>query len=251
MKKVILIFTAAVLMMACQSAQDKMDGAADAAKGAAGDMADAASDAAGDAVDAAADAAGNAVDAATGALTSAYDEAKKALGDNAMSLDTETSVLNWTGTKVTGKHSGTINFTDGAMSMNDDGTCTGVFTVDMTSIANEDAGDGSAKLIGHLSSPDFFDIANNPTATLVISEGKSANGAFTGKGTLTLKGKTSMVDLAGNMAKTDGGMTADVSTSFDRADHDVKYGSGKFFEDLGDNLIHDKVILAGALNFKN
>ncbi|MBK8659129.1 MAG: YceI family protein [Bacteroidetes bacterium] len=40
-------------------------------------------------------------------------------------------------------------------------------------------------LLGHLSSPDFFDIANNPTASFVISsvEGNTA------KGTLTIRGK--------------------------------------------------------------
>lgn len=237
MKKLILIFTAAVLMIACQSAQDKMGDTADAAKGAASDVV------ADDVVVEVTDATGNVADA--------YNTAKSAIGDNAKILDTETSSLNWLGTKVTGKHEGTINFSEGMMSVQKDGTCNALFTVDMTSITNTDAGEKAGDLMGHLSSPDFFDVANHPTATLIIKDAMSSNGALKGTGQLTVKGMTSDVDVAGTMSNTEAGMTANVSMTFDRTMHDVKYGSGKFFEDLGDKMINDNVTLNGTLNFKN
>jgi hypothetical protein len=37
---------------------------------------------------------------------------------------------------------------------------------------------------------------------------------------------------------------------FDRAEFNVKYGSGKFFKDLGDNLINDDVTLILSLKAK-
>jgi len=240
MKKLLFVLMAAGMLFACQSAQDKMSDAANAAKDAAGNVADAA----GDAV---ADAAGDMVDAVSGS----FDEIKGSLGDNAMSL-AASSTMNWKGSKaVGGGHEGTVAFKDGMMSMNEAGI-SGVFTIDLASITSTDLTEatGAGKLIGHLASPDFFDVANNPTATLAFNNiTVGEGGAFSGMARLDLKGKTSYNEVAGNISKTDAGTMANVTMNFDRTNHDIKYGSGKFFDDLGDKMINDQVNLNGTLMF--
>jgi hypothetical protein len=39
------------------------------------------------------------------------------------------------------------------------------------------------------------------------------------------------------------------SLTFDRSKHNVRFGSGSFFENLGDKLILDEIVLEATLNF--
>ena len=248
MKRILFVLMAVSMLFACQEAQDKANDMADSAKDMANDAVDAAGDAANDVMDGANDAVDAAGDMMSNAASAVTDLISK-LGDNAMMLDTDNSSLTWKGTKVTGEHSGTINFSEGGLAMDDNGNISGAFTVDMGSIANEDAGDMAEKLIGHLSSPDFFDVANHPNATLVIKEGSMKDGAISAMGDLTIKENSHPVEVSGTYSETENGVSADVNLEFDRSNYDVRYGSGKFFENLGDNLIHDNVAITGALSF--
>ncbi|MEM7162127.1 MAG: YceI family protein [Bacteroidota bacterium] len=247
MKNLVLIFMAAVLLFACQSAQDKMSDAADTAT----DMASDAADAATDVVDGAADAAGEMMDDAANAIAGTYEDIKSALGENAMSI-TEGSSINWKATKaIGGGHEGTVGVSDGSISMNDS-KISGAFTVDMTSMAVTDisAEEGAGDLIGHLSSPDFFDIANNPTANLVFTDiAVGDGGAFSGMARLDIKGMTSYNEISGNISKSDAGTMANVSMSFDRTAHEVMYGSAKLTDAVKDKIIDDTVSLSGQLIF--
>ncbi len=254
MKKIFFLLMAAGMLFACQSAQDKMNDAADKAGDAMADATDKAGDAMGDMADKAGDAMGDmadkAGDAMAKAISGSYDEIKGALGANAMTLS-DNSTINWKGSKAVGAgHEGTIAFKEGMLSMSE-GSISGAFTIDMTSIKNTDLdAESAAKLVGHLSSPDFFDIANNPMATLVFNNiAVGDGGSFTGNARLDLKGKTTYNEVSGNISKTDAGTMAIVNMNFDRAEHDVQYGSGKFFENLGDKLINDEVNLNGTLLF--
>ena len=42
-------------------------------------------------------------------------------------------------------------------------------------------------------------------------------------------------------------VVATVNLQFDRADFDVRFGSGSFFDNLGDDLIADEVLIRMAL----
>ena len=64
------------------------------------------------------------------------------------------SVIQWTGFKPTGTHSGTIQIDSGNLTINKDQIESGTFIIDMTSIKDDD---GSERLEGHLKSADFFD----------------------------------------------------------------------------------------------
>ncbi len=88
-----------------------------------------------------------------------------------------TSTITWTGSKPTGKHTGTFKIKEGSLNVKDGALTGGIFLIDINSLNNEDlAGDAESKgkLEGHLKSPDFFDVAKYPTAKFEIT-GVEAN----------------------------------------------------------------------------
>ena len=60
-------------------------------------------------------------------------------------INLEKSKINWVGEKVTGKHSGTINFKDGVLVFQKDKLAGGIFTVNMASITVTDLEPGEGK----------------------------------------------------------------------------------------------------------
>jgi len=148
------------------------------------------------------------------------------------------SELKWTGKKVTGEHWGFLSLKEGKLSLKNNKITSGEFTIDMNSINCKDLTDETynQKLVGHLKSDDFFGVEKFPTAKLVITE----SGAFvkdeaTVNGKLTIKGITNPVTFT---AKKNGNTYVAMIT-VDRSKYDVRYGSGKFFDNLGDNMIYD------------
>ena len=76
-------------------------------------------------------------------------------------VDTEQSIINWVGYKVTGQHEGTITLREGTLEFNGDQLTGGNFVMDMTSINTTDLeGDYKNKLDGHLKANDFFGVKN-------------------------------------------------------------------------------------------
>ena len=161
-------------------------------------------------------------------------------------IDVKKSTINWVGKKVTGQHSGTINFSDGTIAINGKSIRGGSFTVDMTSINTTDleAGKGKEKLDGHLKADDFFGTDKYPTAKLEIKL-ISDNGDGTSNVTanLTIKDQTHPVNF---VLKTKGN-TATTSFKVDRTKYGIKYGSGSFFDGLGDKTINDEIELSVTL----
>jgi polyisoprenoid-binding protein YceI len=164
------------------------------------------------------------------------------------SVDTENSTLKWTGKKVGGDHYGHINIKSGSLKFEKDMIKSGEFTIDMTSITNDDLeGEWNKKLIGHLKSDDFFGVEKHPVSTLEITEsGSFKKGEATVKGNLTIKGKTHPIEF---LAKKEGN-TFTSTIEVDRTLYDVKYGSGKFFDNLGDKAIDDKFTMEVKLVVK-
>jgi len=161
-------------------------------------------------------------------------------------VKTSESKVTWKGYKVTGSHEGNINLKSGFLMMDGKKLTGGEFVVDMTSITNSDmtTGNGKEKLEGHLKSDDFFGVANHPTAKLVFTSAKSFNkNSYTVTGDLTIKGITKPVTLVVSMF--DNKATATIKV--DRSEFDVKYGSGSFFDNLGDKTIYDEFDLVVEL----
>lgn len=162
-------------------------------------------------------------------------------------VDASKSTVNWVGKKVTGKHEGTVNLKDGNLIFKGKKLAGGTFNVDMTSLTATDlSGEYQGKLNGHLKSEDFFGTEKFPTATLIFKKvvAKTAN-VYTVTGDLTIKGKTNPITF--DLATTKD--TAATSLKIDRTKYDIKYGSGSFFDNLGDKAISDEFDLAVALKF--
>ena len=146
------------------------------------------------------------------------------------------STVKWEGKKVTGKHNGTINLSEGYFEMDGDNITGGKFVIDMTSITVTDlSGKGKANLEGHLKSDDFFGVENYPTATLVVTGATKNGNTYTVNGDITIKATTEPIsfDLTMN------GNSATTTVTIDRSKFDVRYGSGSFFDNLGDKTIYD------------
>lgn len=167
-----------------------------------------------------------------------------------VSVDTNASVINWKGYKVTGSHTGTIKINAGNLQMEDGQLVGGSFTIDMNTINCTDLqGEYKGKLEGHLKSADFFGVEKYPTATFKITNvvSRGTPGAYKITGNLTIKETTKAVRFNVNLAEEDGKQIATGDVQIDRSDFDVRYGSGSFFDSLGDKTIYDEFDLSVRL----
>jgi polyisoprenoid-binding protein YceI len=157
-------------------------------------------------------------------------------------VDASKSTFKWTGKKVTGSHWGYIKFTEGTVSIEKGALVGGSFTVDMNTMDCQDTkGEYGDKLVGHLKSDDFFGAAKFPTSTLTIKSATAKGGnMYDVKADLTIKGTTSEIMFPATVAVTGGALTATASFAVDRTKYGIKYGSGSFFENLGDKAISNE-----------
>ncbi len=153
--------------------------------------------------------------------------------------DVSQSEVTWTGKKVTGQHHGSVNLKSGKLIVNGNTISGGEFVIDMTSIKVLDIepGETNSNLEGHLKSDDFFGVETHPESKLVITEGAAFNGnKATVEANLTIKGITKPISFE---VSKENNNTYSTMLTIDRSDYDVRYGSGSFFDNLGDNLIYD------------
>ena len=158
-------------------------------------------------------------------------------------VDTSASKVIWKGYKVTGEHTGTVIIKNGQLNMTDDKLVSGSFEIDMTSIKVTDlSGDMKGKLEGHLKSGDFFGVEKYPTAKFTITRAipQDSKGNYKIIGNLTIKESTHSVKFFANVQKGSKGITASGKVTVDRSEYDVRYGSGSFFDGLGDKTIYDE-----------
>lgn len=166
-----------------------------------------------------------------------------------LKVNTAASKVEWTARKVTGKHNGTVNIKEGVLQIKDGILLGGSFTIDMTSIAVSDlTGEYKGKLEGHLKSDDFFGVEKFPTAKLVITQANAkGDGQFEVKGNITIRDVTQPITFTTQLTPDGKKYNATTSLTIDRAKFNVKYGSGSFFEGLGDSTIYDEFDLAISL----
>ena len=163
-------------------------------------------------------------------------------------VDATKSTVAWVGKKVTGQHSGTINIKDGVLVFTKSKLKGGTINVDMSSIKVTDlkAGEGKEDLEGHLKADDFFGTAKYANAKIefkLISD--NGKGNYSISADMTIKDVTSPVKFD-IVVK---GNTATAKLKVDRTKFGIKYGSGSFFENLGDKTISDEFELNVALKF--
>ncbi len=162
-------------------------------------------------------------------------------------VKTEESTITWKAYKVTGSHEGTINLASGNLEFDNNTLTGGAFVVDMTTINTTDLeGEYKDKLDGHLHSDDFFGTATHKTAALEITKvTASGKNAYKVTGNLTIKNITKEVNFSMSVY----GSKATANLKVDRSEFDVRYGSGSFFDNLGDKTIYDEFDLVVDLQF--
>jgi len=173
--------------------------------------------------------------------------AGKTAGSTTLKVNTNESIVEWLGKKVTGQHHGTIKISKGELNVEKDKVVAGYIEIDMNTIVDIDLKDSTdnKKLTGHLKSDDFFVASKFPTAKFEISGVSSLNDpnkpSFNSmvKGNLTIKGMTKGIEFPATIKIENGILKADADFDIDRTQWDIRYGSGKFFEGLGDKMISD------------
>lgn len=138
-------------------------------------------------------------------------------------VNLEESSVKWEGEMLGIKaHWGYIDFTEAKISMAGEKLAGGSFVVDMSSIDPKDdvytEEQTPEKLVGHLSSPDFFDVANHPTASFEITS-VSEDGQ-TATGNLTVRGITNE-ETVENISVAEGTLSG--TLTFDRKKYDVAW----------------------------
>ena len=168
-------------------------------------------------------------------------------------VDPAASKVVWAGTMLGIKtHTGSVNFLEGTLTTKGPTLVGGSFTVDMKNYALTDtnyAPDGADKgtramLMGHLTSPDFFNVDSFPTATLKITS-VTGNKATAD---LTVRGKTHSENITDIVVtpNPDGSVTATAKLAFDRQKYGVAWSSGSKDAVLNDIIETNVEITAKA-----
>jgi polyisoprenoid-binding protein YceI len=121
----------------------------------------------------------------------------------------------------------------------------------MTSVTNEDISNEGLRqrFIDHLLSEDFFASETYPEATITYTgaEATDEENRIDFAGNLTLRGVTDEVNGTAMLTPTEEDLVVAASFVIDRTNFDITYGSGSFFDNLGDTLIQDEVELEAVL----
>ncbi|WP_272148827.1 YceI family protein [Tenacibaculum aiptasiae] len=177
------------------------------------------------------------------------------------SINIAKSAIIWKGHKILGSHTGEIKLKNAGLTF-DNGTLTkGSFIVDMNTIKavelmkdgdddeeekenNEgEEHDDRDDLANHLKNEDFFDTNKYPEATFTIKQATKNGDSYKITGDMTIKGITKEISFDATISE----QTLKSHLKINRTDFGIKYGSGSFFKNLGDNIIKDQFDLIISL----
>ncbi|SOD92195.1 YceI family protein [Spirosoma fluviale] len=117
----------------------------------------------------------------------------------------------------------------------------GTVEIDMSTIEGVDHRSNN-NLIKHLKDPDFFDVKKFLFSTIAITRVELTNNENRKvTGNLTIKGTTQPVSFPAKVEVKDGIVKANGKLVIDRTLWNVRYKSGKFFDDLKDQAISDSI----------
>lgn len=167
------------------------------------------------------------------------------------------STLGWKGSKPGGEHHGVVSIKSGTVEVKAGKIVSGSFEIDLNTITDLDISDAgmNAKLVGHLKSPDFFDVAQFPTAKFDLvsldalpeaaaTEGDALKANYSVTGNLTIKGITKSISFPAQIVISDGSIEVMADDfSIDRTQWGVNYGSKSIFAELKDKFINDMMVI--------
>lgn len=165
-------------------------------------------------------------------------------------LATEGAEVMWMGSKEEGTHYGSFGLNSGSIFVNAEGIERGVAEIDLSAITVLDAelnDEYKGKLAGHLSSEDFFNVAQFPAATLFITGSSKYSGEAPAKpeglrdelskyyqdapthtvnGNLNVKGEQKPISFPAKVSENaDGSLSVMALVTFDRRDYGLRFMS--------------------------
>jgi polyisoprenoid-binding protein YceI len=146
----------------------------------------------------------------------------------------ETSKIEFTGSKVTGKHDGGFKEFTGQLRVEDGRLADSGIQVEI--IADSLWAD-NGKLTGHLKNQDFFEVETYPTAAFQSTSIKPADSGVTITGDLTLHGVTKSISFPAQVEIANDKVHLTSEFYINRFDFDIKY-AGK-----ADDLIREEVVI--------
>lgn len=162
--------------------------------------------------------------------------------DGAFVVDPAGNQVTWTGYGVGKEHFGSIDISssDFIFVMGEVGL--GELTIDMTTITTQDIENEemAGNLDAHLKNDDFFSVEDYPEAVFMLDELEwEGENSYEASGELTLKGETNEVEFPVTLTEEENGWRLVGTAVIDRTLYDVRFGSDKFFDNLGDATIKD------------
>jgi polyisoprenoid-binding protein YceI len=161
-------------------------------------------------------------------------------------IQKSSSTVNWTGKKVLGLHTGGINVSEGYIEMEDKLIKGGVIIIEMNSIVITDIEDAKTNkdFKDHLFHDDFFSVDKFPTSQLLIGSATHVSSKqYKIEGVLTIKDISHPVSFTATVETFTDTLHSLGEIVIDRTMYNIRYGSGKFIDNLGDKLIYDDFIL--------
>ena len=157
--------------------------------------------------------------------------------DSKYTLSGKNTHVTFVGTKTNGKHTGGFKTLHGSATVSGNDLTTLKIEVE---ILTDSLYSDDAKLTGHLKSPDFFAVKDNPKASFKSTRVEKTASGYSITGDLTLLGKTKSVTF---QATASAGDTLALSSEFsiDRNDWGMSYGKGK----IDDKVALKVVVKAG------
>jgi polyisoprenoid-binding protein YceI len=159
-------------------------------------------------------------------------------------IDKKECLITWKGSmSIAGKgeHIGHVFISKGELILENNQLVGGTVVVDMNTITDPVHGSDN-ELINHLKNPDFFDVKKFPYSNFAITRVAAGSGGnMDVTGYLSIKGITHLVTFPAKVEVKAGIVNANGKLTIDRTKWDVRYNSGKFYDNLADEAISDDI----------
>ena len=139
-----------------------------------------------------------------------------------MMLTGENTKITFVGTKPGGKHEGGFKTLTGTATVSGDALTAVKVEIETDSLYSDDQ-----RLTGHLKSPDFFGVKNNPKAKFESTKIEKSDKGHTITGNLTINGKTKEIAIPAEVSYAGGALKINGSVTIDKRDYGMTYGAGK------------------------
>ena len=169
--------------------------------------------------------------------------------DLTYTLETDASVMTWEASRIASSfHKGTIALQSGELLVDSNEYVGGNFVIDMTKMTEDN---GNERVLSHLQNEDFFHVEAYPTSTFeILSVTLIEAQRYEVTGNLTILGNTHPLTFEAEIEETDSGLHSTAEFVIDRTQWGITYGSGSFFDDLGDKVIKDEIGFTLDLTFQ-